>query len=167
MQALLAETDNPTRSLSFELDHHAAVGNRGSPGAVRVDPQERADRQGVHGRKSRSRARRSKPGTESVAVARKMPEPAESKELKVAANHAEPMPVNTLAAADLEATTAPDNLPADAPMSDQSTDGLAPRDASAAGTTAVPISPRPPSPWWRLESPPTRHDRTVSGERRS
>ena len=136
----------PHARLSPELDHHVPVRHRGSPGPVRVGPQERADRQAIETRRvAREPAAR---GRRRPSRGRKVPEPAESKELKVAA--AEPMPVNPAQAADPETTPASDNLPADAAhvrpptAAEQSTTGASPTGAGAgAGADDGPAICRP------------------------
>ncbi len=80
----------PHASLSPEFRPSHPLRHRGSSGAIWVGPQERADCKAFATGRVTRRARRSKPAPSRPLA--KMSEPAESKELKVAAT--EPMPVN-------------------------------------------------------------------------
>ena len=102
----------PDARLPPELDHHFPVRHRGSPGPLRVGPQEREDCEAVETGRFRRRA----PPLEAAQepIARQTAEPAESKDLKVAAN--DPMPVNPAQAAVPDTTPAPDNLATMPPM---------------------------------------------------
>ena len=110
-QALLAETDNPTRVflLSSAITSRSDIGAQKGPfGSVL---------------KNVRMAKRSRPD-DSVAstpfkdaqesIARRTPEPAESKEPKVAAN--DPTPVNSAQTAVIDTASAPDNLATMPPM---------------------------------------------------
>ncbi len=141
-QALLAETDNPTRVFLL----NSMIASRSDIGA----------RQGPFGSvlKNARIAKRSRPDDSVVStpldaiqepIARRAPEPAESKDLKVAAN--DPMPVNAAQAADPETTPAPDNLATMPPMStaaetEQSSTGAS-SSAPGAGPTTAAEQPSP------------------------
>jgi eukaryotic-like serine/threonine-protein kinase len=142
-QALLAETDNPTRVflLSSTITSRSDIGaSKGPFGSVLKNV-----RIARRSRQEDSLANPPiEPGTEPVA--RKVPEPTESNDVKIAV--AERMPANPPPTADPDTTTAPDNLQPMPPMStpasvEQSTTVASTVPAPATGATAVADQPAP------------------------
>jgi eukaryotic-like serine/threonine-protein kinase len=141
-QALLAETDNPTRVflLSSTITSRSDIGARQGPfGSVL---------------KNVRLAKRSRPNDSAVStpleaaqepIARRTPDAAESKDLRVAAN--DPMPVIPAQVADTETPPPPDNLGTMPPMStaaeaEQSSTGAS-SPTPGAGTATTTEQPSP------------------------
>ena len=136
-QALLAETDNPTRVflLSSTITSRSDIGARQGPFGsvlknVRLAKRSRPDESGSSSPLEPADAQ----------IARRTSEPPTSNDLKVAAS--DPMPVNPAQAPDVDTIPGPDGLPTMPPMSDaEQTSTVATSAVNGAG--ALPATEQP------------------------